>query len=269
MIDAIARARRTPRRVLGLTFVVVLLAGCASGPPSANDPPAAYETRGVENLVQLADATLAGGDAAAALDLYRRAVETAPDDVRARLALANAYFATGAMLEARVAFAALGELAPLEVEIGLGRVALAAGDAATAREQFEAALARAPDNVRALNGAAVALDFQGRHEAAQAHYAHALELQPTNRKIANNKALSLMLAGRSESAIAELEDLAFGALELPQARHNLALAYGLAGDEDAAEALIARDLDDTAVNRNLEFYRLARGLDTVAPAAGP
>jgi Flp pilus assembly protein TadD len=52
------------------------------------------------------------------------------------------------------------------------------------------------------------------------------------------------------------------------ARHNLALALGLAGDAAAARDLLETELDPAAVASNLDFYRTARGVGSVFPAAG-
>ncbi len=253
-----ARAARNLASVLALLAV----AACATTPPDATGRAAG---EGTQNLLALAEATLAGGDPRAAVELYRRAIEAEPDAVGPRLALADAYYRLGAFTEARVAYAAAQNDAPAQAHIGLGRVALGLMESEVAARHFEAALAIAADDVAALNGLAVAHDLGGRHREAQQAYVRALALDPTNRAVANNQALSLMLAGDRDSAIDRLERLAGDALGLAEARHNLALAYGLAGDEAAARHLLASELGAEEVDENLAFYRAARG---VAPAAG-
>ncbi len=44
----------------------------------------------------------------------------------------------------------------------------------------------------------------------------------------------------------------------PRIRQNLALAYGLAGQRDAAERMAGLDLDEAAVANNLSYYDLLR-----------
>ncbi len=250
----------------GLVIGLSVLAGCAGtvgergGPPSAAPAP--------ENALRLAEATLNGGDAQAAIALYRRAAAAEPDAVAPRLGLARAYLAVGALPEARDAFAALDRRAPLEAATGLGRVALAQGDPREAKTRFAEVLNARPDDVTALNGVAVALDLEGRHREARRTYAEALELEPTNRAVANNAALSLALAGESREAVARLRALADTPMAPEAARHNLALALGLAGDEAAARELLQTELEPDAVASNLDFYRAARGRAAVASAAG-
>jgi Flp pilus assembly protein TadD len=221
-----------------------------------------------ENTLALAEATLNGGDAEAAIRLYRRAAAAEPAAVAPRLGLARAYLAVGALPEARDAFAALRARAPLDAARGLGRVALAAGDPVEAKARFAEVLNAEPDDVAALNGVAVALDLEGRHGEARRTYAKALALAPTNRAIASNAALSLALAGNTREAVAELRALADTPMAPKSARHNLALALGLAGDAAAARDLLETKLDPAAVASNLDFYRTARGVGSVFPAAG-
>lgn len=248
------------------TALVLAVGACASTPPE--DGASAGPAMGTTSLMNLAAATLAGGDVQAALNLYRRAVALDPTATAPRVAIAEAHFVSGALTEARVAYGALAEEAPFESHLGLGRVALASGDPAGAAGHFGRALEREPQSVRALNGLAVTHDLQGDHETAQTIYARALAEDPTNRGIANNLALSEVLSGRFDTGVGRLEELATHATELPQARHNLALAYGLLGNERAARRLIERDLGTTAVDRNLAFYRAARALADISPAAG-
>jgi len=249
----------------GLVVGLLVMAGCAgtvgeTGGPAPSPEPA--------NTLRLAEATLNGGDAAAAIRLYRRAAAAEPGAIAPRLGLARAYLAVGALPDARDAFAGLTRRAPLEAARGLGRVALAQGDPAAAKARFAEVLNARPDDVTALNGIAVALDLEGRHQEARRTYAKALELEPTNRAVANNAALSLALAGDSREAVARLRQLADTPMAPEAARHNLALALGLAGDEAAARELLETELDPAAVASNLDFYRAARGLGAIAPAAG-
>ncbi len=250
----------------GLVIGLFVLAGCAGTAGGAGGPSSAAPKP--ENTLRLAEATLNGGDAEAAIKLYRRAAAAEPEAVAPRLGLARAYLAVGALPEARDAFAALTHRAPIEAARGLGRVALAQGDPVEAKARFVDVLNARPDDVTALNGVAVALDLDGRHREAQRTYAKALALAPTNRAVANNAALSLALAGDNREAVARLRALADTPMAPDAARHNLALALGLAGDEKAARDLLETELDPAAVASNLDFYRAARGLGAIAPAAG-
>jgi len=250
-----------------LVVALALLAGCANTPAETVGP-AAAPSPGPEGALRLAEATLNGGDARAAIDLYRRAAAADPEAIEPRLGLARAYLAVGALPEARDAFAAVAGREPIEAARGLGRVALAHGDAVEAKARFGEVLKAHPDDVTALNGVAVALDLEGRHREAQRTYAKALQLAPTNRAVANNAALSLVLAGDGAAAVARLRELADTPMAPAAARHNLALALGLAGDAAAARDLLEGELDPAALASNLDFYRAARGPGRLAPAAG-
>ena len=257
--------RRTTARMV-LALGLLLLAGCATTAPETAGP--AGDGAEPENTLRLAEATLNGGDAEAAIELFRRAAAARPDAVEPKLGLARAYFTIGALPEARAAFAEVADAAPVDAALGLGRVALARGDPAGARAQFAQVLTARPDDVVALNGTAVAFDLEGRHREARELYARALELAPTNRAVANNAALSMVLAGEVGAAVTRLRELADAPMAPPAARHNLALALGLAGDDAAARDLLEGELDPSAVASNLEFYRSARRLGAIAPAAG-
>lgn len=249
-------------RTFAVVLAVTTVSACAT--PSSG-PQGAHDDAGAQNLLALADATLAGGDARAAVTLYRRAIAAAPEAVGPRLALAEAYYRIGSLTEARVAYAAVRDDAPIDADIGLGRVALALMQGDVAARHFAAVLTAEPDNVEALNGVGVAHDLVGQHQRAQLAYAEALAVDPTNRAVANNEALSLILSGDWDGAVERLQRLAGDALSFPEARHNLALAYGLAGDETNARRLLAAELGAEEVDDNLAFYRAARGL---SPAAG-
>jgi Flp pilus assembly protein TadD len=66
----------------------------------------------------------------------------------------------------------------------------------------------------------------------------------------------LALSGHFAEAIERLEAI----VERPDAgvrhRQNLALAYGLGGFSERAQAVGLQDLDDLAVQRNMTLYRL-------------
>jgi Flp pilus assembly protein TadD len=250
-----------------LVVALALLAGCANTTAETGGP-AGAPSPGPEGALRLAEATLNGGDARAAIDLYQRAAAADPEATEPRLGLARAYLAVGALPEARDAFAAVAGREPIEAARGLGRVALAQGDPVEAKARFGEVLKADPGDVTALNGVAVALDLEGRHREAQRTYAKALELAPTNRAVANNAALSLVLAGDGAAAVARLRELADTPMAPAAARHNLALALGLAGDAAAARDLLEGELDPAALDSNLDFYRAARGPGRLAPAAG-
>lgn len=70
----------------------------------------------------------------------------------------------------------------------------------------------------------------------------------------------MLLNGEFEGAIEQFEVIAGSAPAMVQHRHNLALAYGLAGQMDKAAALARRDLSEAQVRHNLAIYEHLRGL---------
>lgn len=253
-----------PRAAFALCLA--LLAACQPAPSvvgqRAPAPKVADAALGLDGTLRLGRAALAGGDYAAAVRILGSAAEAHPDDARVRETLADAYFTMGALPEAGQAYRDLAalEAASAAPMIGLGRVALARGEAEEAGKHFAAALALAPDDIAALNGQAVALDLTGRHAQAQAIYDSILRRDPTNRAVMTNRALSVALGGDAAEAIAELDELSRAPVRVPQARHNLALAYALGGKIGPAREILRSELSRREADENLAFYRkLARG----------
>lgn len=247
-------------------LLLLTLAACAVQPGAGpGSGPGATADLGLDGTLRLARAALAGGDVDNGINLLRQAANAHPRSIEVKRALADAYYEVQAFPEAAKAYAALSEAQPASPEgaLGLGRVALAQGDAAQAIQRFQAALALQAGDGPALNGMAVAYDYAGRHAEAQAIYRQLLAKDPADRAVANNLALSQALDGDLKQAIAGLSTIADGPTRLPQARYNLALAYAMNGNSDAAQDILSRDLDRRAVAENLAFYR------TLAPAARP
>lgn len=249
-----APLRRLLARLTAAAALGAALAGCATTEPGL---PEVATSIGLESALRLGDAAMAGGDNVAAARIYGLAAQDHPQDAKARHALADAYFRMGAWPEAAQAYGHLGALPGQRAaaDTGLGRVALARGDAAEARRRFETALSAAPEDVVALNGTAVALDLMGRHAEAAGLYARVMQLDPTNRAAMSNAALSRALGGDPRGAARDLDELVNGPVLLPQARHNLALAYALSGDVAAASGVLSRELPPTEAAENLAFYQ--------------
>jgi Flp pilus assembly protein TadD len=257
------RLFRTAAAVAGLA----LLAGCAgltpmdeNGLPTTAAAAAPSAPVGLESALRLGEAAAAGGDIASAVRILETAAASHPQSPEPRRALADTYFRAGAYPEAGAAWRQVRALSggAADAELGLGRVALATGDAASAETHFRAVLAADPKNLAALNGTAVALDLRGRHAEARRHYDAVLALDPTNRQVMSNRALSAALSGDSDRAVRELDDLARGPVRVEQAAHNLALAYALAGDTRRAAEILNAELPAREAEANLAFYRTLR-----------
>ncbi|HXF91094.1 MAG TPA: tetratricopeptide repeat protein, partial [Candidatus Nitrosotenuis sp.] len=98
-------------------------------------------------------------------------------------------------------------------------------------------------------------------------YQQALALEPNNVEYQSNLGLALSLKGDHGKALELLKPLGHSPQATPKHRHNLAFAYGLAGNEQQARALYSQDLSESNVASNLQTIQrlrasLANGLST-------
>jgi Flp pilus assembly protein TadD len=239
------------RRLLLFLLVGGALGGCANTGGEESTP---------LPMLQIADSTQKGGDWMTSVVLYRRAHQLNPKRIEPLLALGRTLAAHGLPGAAAESFGAALALDSGNAEAlrGHGKALLALERPAQAAARFAAALQIAADDIGALNGAAVALDMQGDHEAAQISYRRGLDLAPDDPTLLNNLGLSLAFSGNFEEAIAVLRKIALDPGATARQRQNLALAYGLAGEEAVAAEIARLDLDEGAVQRNLAFYARIR-----------
>lgn len=142
---------------------------------------------------------------------------------------------------------------------GLGRAALALGNASTAEQNFNCALNVDGDrNQRAqlLNGLGVAQTLLGQRPAARESFQQALALEPGFSAATNNLALSWLADGERSKAIGLLNGARQNgeiALQL-----NLALAWVLDGHDDTARRLLEEQLQPEYASSILERFRATR-----------
>jgi Flp pilus assembly protein TadD len=196
-------------RYLGLSAALLLAAGCS--PIGTSVPPVG--TPGVN----IADAALDGGMPETALNVTGAILRSNPRNV-------------GALVRQGAALAQMNQ-----------------PDAAM--EAYQRALAVDPGSTAALLGLGrlqlsrgVALDLQGRHEAAQDVYGKLLRAAPNNRAGAINMALSLSLSGHADRSVAMLRGPASGPDASPRERQDLAVALTLSGNPREAAKLLLADL---------------------------
>jgi Flp pilus assembly protein TadD len=247
--------------VLGL-----LLAACqGAGPPDVHDL-----AQNGDTLMRVADDTAAGGDPGTAAGLYRRAAELNPQDPRPLAKLGAVLLQLRAYTEAASTYRAALKITPnpIEAELhrGLAVVLLALDQPQAALTELDAAVAKAPQDARLYNALGVAHDLLGHHDLAQQDYRNGLRLSPDNAGLRNNYALSLALSRDYPAAVATLGELAQRSDASPRHRLNLALIYGLAGDDRKAAAIARTTLDEAAVANNLAYYALLRSMDDKARA---
>jgi Flp pilus assembly protein TadD len=73
-----------------------------------------------------------------------------------------------------------------------------------------------------------------------------------------NLGLSLILSGNPREGANVLLDVTRYPAAPPQARQDLALAYGLLGNKEAAAEILGHDLPKASVQDNLRFYEIQR-----------
>ena len=74
----------------------------------------------------------------------------------------------------------------------------------------------------------------------------------------NNLALSLALTGHFADALDIMTPLARSTTATARIRQNLALIYGLKGDNERATAMSRMDLDQQTTEANLKFFSFVR-----------
>lgn len=242
---------RLPLTILTI-FTTLALAACA--PQPASDGPVTERER---NLMHLAQTMQTGGDIPGAIDLYMRAAAKSTHRVEAHLALVDLYTKLDQPAKAEEMLLAARERQPNHprVNLALGKLEVSRSNAQEAIGYFDAGLADEDMDVDLLNGKGVALDMLGRHTEAQAVYLQALYVQnKDNDFIQNNLAMSYIMNGDYDAAIAQLEGIANMA-DSAVMRQNLALAYGLKGNMQKAREWGLKDLTETQIEENIDFYR--------------
>ncbi len=215
--------------------------------------------------LRLAVAARSTGQFGAAQNIYQRLLQADPTSAEVRTALADSFFEQAAYEQAiasyneALASPNMTDSVMASALIGRGRTLLAAGRPETASADFDAARQISPNNPIALNGSAVAADMQGRHDAAQRLYIQALTFDPGNERVRSNLGLSYALSARFNDAVAELAPLTKVGERAPKARHNLALAFGLMGQPEQAQRIVAEDMNPEAARVNGLFYEAMRG----------
>lgn len=119
---------------------------------------------------------------------------------------------------------------------------------------FDGLIALHPNNAQAYGGKAIAFDKSGNHLAAQELYKQSLAIAPQSLSAQNNLAMSLILNNQLSQAIPMLEKLMQDYPENKTIRHNLALAYGLMGNNEKAYQLNIKDLSAQQAEENTLFY---------------
>ncbi|HKF72589.1 MAG TPA: tetratricopeptide repeat protein [Stellaceae bacterium] len=237
----------------------------ASGATAGNLAP----EQSADTMLKVADETRAGGDLANAVALYRRAHELSPRDPAPLARAGDTLAQMQSYTEAAEAYQAALSIDANDPDLhrGFASVLLALGKPQLALAHLEIAVSKNSGDARVYNALGVAHDLAGRHDLAQGDYRRGMALAPDQLSLRNNLGLSQALSGDFNGGIATLSDVVARPGATARHRQNLALVYGLAGD-DVHAALVARsDLDEAAVRNNLAYFTLLRSLDDVGRTA--
>ena len=190
------RSLAAPLLALGVSACMGSQLGTVAG---SADPPTASADLDSAALTRLAQAAESNGNALNTANIYRRIAERQPSAAQPRIDLGRALLRSGDFDGADAAFRQALVIAPGNVdgEVGLAQVLLARQQHKEALAAFGAILERHPQNIKALNGAGIALDGVGRHQEAQERYNRALAVAPDDRAARNNLALSKTLGTTS------------------------------------------------------------------------
>lgn len=254
---------------LSVLFLAFSLAACGSVDSRYERPASGSDIEGInakgmnsEQLVRIANASASSGDLSLAMKLYRDASKKAPRDPEPWIGLGNTMVSARLLDQATEAYDNALNLEPASpgAKLGMARVHLMLEQAPEARALLKEVQESQPENWRIYNGLGVSEDLAKNHGRAQDYYLQALDFSPRNLSVLTNYSLSLALDGNHQDAISILEDVIEEPTATARHRQNLALVYGLAGSDDAAQQTARMDLSDRDVEDNMEFYRFIRGM---------
>lgn len=235
-------------RVSVLAMLCLVVAGCESvGVPDEPLRGSQEISVSAEAQVRLAERLMAGGDAASAANLYKRAVALEPDNPQLFTLLGKALLAAGRPAEAEGAFRAALDLEPASAEAARGMAAplLAQGRAEEALALLDADAAAQDTGLdtRMVLLRGTALDLLARNDEAQALYRSAIAAAPRDISLRTNLALSLALEGEFDEAIELARQAATDPAATTRHRRNYVLILAMAGDRRAAETVAAASSD--------------------------
>jgi Flp pilus assembly protein TadD len=240
--------------------------------------PTPLRTAGVDKAasqlddMSLATSALQNGDPSPAASLFEKVIEKRPHDVDALNGLGAALAMSGDTERARRSYEKAVALAPESAPalIGLARLDLHERRLDDAVARYEHVLAHDPGNALASAGLGTAFALKGDEQRAQTIFGQALQLHPGDRMLTVDLGLAMVLGGELRKGANLLLTVAGEPNAPAQARHDLALAYGLLGNDGAADKILMRDLPRASADDNLTYYKVVRArLGDAQPASIP
>lgn len=265
-ILSVARAHELSRAVI--TVCAIALAGALSACTTTSKVHQTAEARPVTqntspsamSELRLADTAIESGNVELATTLYDRIVKADPRSVPGLTGLGNTLYAVGDYTRAGVYYdkaSAIDPTAGMPL-IGSARVAIHQRRFDDAVATYRRVLAMKAGDALASAGLGAALDLKGDHAGAQAVLREALKANPGDPMLSVNLGMSLILGGDPRAGANVLLDVTRYPQAPSQARQDLALAYGLLGNTEAASEILSRDLPKASVQDNLRYYEIQR-----------
>lgn len=264
--------RRTTLGAIALA-ALSLVTACGSTAPRAQMPTphitALNSSPSDASEMRIADTALQGGNLQMAGSIYERELASHPDSLDALLGLADANYLGGDTGRARPLYERADVLTKgaRGPRLGLARVALHDHRFAESIALYEPLVKANPADAIACAGLGSAWDMSGDHTKAQAVYRAGLAAVPGDIALRSDLGLSLVLGGEPREGANMLLEIAGATNAPPQARHNLALAYGVLGNNEAARRILSLDLPKATVADNLRYYDAVRARLAAHPAA--
>jgi len=239
---------------------LLMLVGCSS-----NQLNQVEEMRSDRELAQLA---LESGRPDSAITIYRKQLELQPNDTALLLAVGIAY---NQMSEFDLALHYLNQAQSVlrneaddseSSDLIHGQILREKGNAQQGLGQVEGALSDLkqavtllPNDAKALNSLGINFALFKDYRQARTAFTGALANAPENLEYRNNLALAWILDGQPQQGIDVLYSHYLRGSSTSKSRQNLALAFAMKGDVEAAEVIAKQDLTKAELENNLAYYQ--------------
>ncbi|WP_221937435.1 MULTISPECIES: tetratricopeptide repeat protein [Shewanella] len=241
------------KRLIFLFLLTQLMACGSSGSLSAEQLKA--------NDRHLAEVAMTNGRPGSAIEIYQALLDKAPHDVELLYLLGSAYNLSG---EYAMALHQLKEASRINREAGyasrgeiqreIGRAQLASGDTPKALIALLQASSLLPGDAVAHNSLGVCYALHQEYQQARGAFQAALNIDPGSLEYRNNLALAWILDDKPQLGIDVIYPSYLRGKSTVKLRQNLALAFAMKGDIEAAKAIARQDLTKAELERNLDFY---------------
>ncbi len=254
--------RMSSCKAIAALFLLVQLGACAmsGAPASGGANHKAENTLPPERLVEIGNGLLEREQYREAVRTFGDALSKQPDDVGAKLGLAESLLGMGAPQPAYAAFTALSEMPEVSVPArqGQGISLLLLGQQDKAQNILLSVVKESPAAWRAWNALGRSYDMSENWELAIHAYTMALQSKPSTPMVLNNLGMSLLSQGRYTESEKQFRDALLSQPDFDVARNNLRFAVAIQGRYRDAFVGVARTDMPTVLN-NVGYAALLRG----------